>query len=183
MTSHTGRNTATLARLVMPWLLASLATPALAAPALASAQPSLQPGMQPTPQHTPQPITHAPLPLIPMPAQVDVAPGHHRLSAGTALHYRDPAAATVSRQFADLLARTTGRQLTPSPAADAFAPPASRIDFALDPDAGIPAEGYRLTIEQCLGGPEILSFVPTNPDALGIPRRRRRSTTRPGDKL
>ena len=46
-----------------------------------------------------------------------------------------------------------------------------------------PLPGYRLTIEQCLGGPEILSFVPTNPDALGIPRRRRRSTTRPGDKL
>ncbi len=46
-----------------------------------------------------------------------------------------------------------------------------------------PLPGYRLTIEQCLGGPEILSFVPTNPDAIGIPRRRRRSTTRPGDKL
>ena len=38
-----------------------------------------------------------------------------------------------------------------------------------------PLPGYRLTIEQCLGGPEILSFVPTDPDALGIPRRRRRS--------
>ncbi|MGQ0580989.1 MAG: replication initiator protein A [Reyranella sp.] len=46
-----------------------------------------------------------------------------------------------------------------------------------------PLPGYRLTIEQCLGGPEILSFAPTDPDALGIPRRRRRSTTRPGDKL
>jgi plasmid replication initiation protein len=46
-----------------------------------------------------------------------------------------------------------------------------------------PLPGYRLTIEQCLGGPEILFFVPTDPDALGIPRRRRRSTTRPGDKL
>ena len=46
-----------------------------------------------------------------------------------------------------------------------------------------PLPGYRLTIEQCVGGPEILSFVPTDPDALGIPRGRRRSTTRPGDKL
>jgi len=46
-----------------------------------------------------------------------------------------------------------------------------------------PLPGYRLTIEQCVGGPEILSFVPTDPGALGIPRRRRRSTTRPGDKL
>lgn len=45
-----------------------------------------------------------------------------------------------------------------------------------------PLPGYRLTIEQCVGGPEILSFAPTHPDALGIPRRRR-STTRPGDKL
>src|SRR3546814_13936278 len=34
-----------------------------------------------------------------------------------------------------------------------------------------PLPGYRLTIEQCVGGPEILSFVPTEPDALGIPRR------------
>jgi plasmid replication initiation protein len=46
-----------------------------------------------------------------------------------------------------------------------------------------PLPGYLLTIEQPTGGPEILSFTPTNPDALGIPRRRRRSTTRPGDKL
>lgn len=45
-----------------------------------------------------------------------------------------------------------------------------------------PLPGYRLTIEQCVGGPEILSFAPTDPDALGIPRRRR-SATRPGDKL
>ena len=46
-----------------------------------------------------------------------------------------------------------------------------------------PLPGYRLTIEQCVGGPEILSFVPTDPDALGIPRRRRRTKPRPGDKL
>lgn len=46
-----------------------------------------------------------------------------------------------------------------------------------------PLPGYRLAIEQCLGGPEILSFAPTDPDALGIPRRRRRSTSRPGEKL
>ena len=46
-----------------------------------------------------------------------------------------------------------------------------------------PLPGYRLTVEQCVGGPEILSFVTTDPDALGILRRRRRLTTRPGDKL
>ncbi|AWV24663.1 Replication initiator and transcription repressor [Roseomonas mucosa] len=46
-----------------------------------------------------------------------------------------------------------------------------------------PLPGYQLTIEQCVGGPDILSFTPTDPDALGIPRRRRRSKTRPGDKL
>ncbi|WP_333836084.1 replication initiator protein A [Novosphingobium sp.] len=46
-----------------------------------------------------------------------------------------------------------------------------------------PLPGYRLTVEQCLGGPEILSFAPTDPDALGIPRRRRRPATRPVDKL
>ena len=46
-----------------------------------------------------------------------------------------------------------------------------------------PLPGYRLTIEQGVGGPEILSFVPTDPDALGIPRRRRRTKSHPGDKL
>ena len=46
-----------------------------------------------------------------------------------------------------------------------------------------PLPGYRLTIEQCVGGPEILSFKPIDPHALGIPRQRRRSTMRPGDKL
>lgn len=42
--------------------------------------------------------------------------------------------------------------------------------------------GYRLTIEQPASGPERLSFVPTDPAPLGMPRRRR-SNTRPGDKL
>ena len=42
--------------------------------------------------------------------------------------------------------------------------------------------GYRLTIEQPASGPERLSFVPTDPVPLGMPRRRR-SNTRPGDKL
>jgi plasmid replication initiation protein len=46
-----------------------------------------------------------------------------------------------------------------------------------------PLPGYRLTIEQGVGGPEILSFVPTDPDALGTPRRRRRTKSHPGDKL
>ncbi|OYW25079.1 MAG: RepA replication protein [Caulobacter sp. 12-67-6] len=42
--------------------------------------------------------------------------------------------------------------------------------------------GYRLTIEQPTSGPERLSFVPTDPAPFGAPRRRR-SNTRPGDKL
>lgn len=42
--------------------------------------------------------------------------------------------------------------------------------------------GYRLTIEQPASGPERLSFLPTDPAPLGMPRRRR-SNTRPGDKL
>ncbi|QVM85064.1 replication initiator protein A [Novosphingobium decolorationis] len=42
-----------------------------------------------------------------------------------------------------------------------------------------PLPGYRLTVEQCLGGPEILSFKPIDLNALGIPRQRRRSTKRP----
>jgi len=46
-----------------------------------------------------------------------------------------------------------------------------------------PLPGYRLTIEQCVGGPEILSFAPTDPAPLGTPRRRRRATRHPGDKL
>ena len=46
-----------------------------------------------------------------------------------------------------------------------------------------PLPGYRLRIEPCADGPEILSFVATDPDALGMPRRHRRPTTRLGDKL
>jgi plasmid replication initiation protein len=46
-----------------------------------------------------------------------------------------------------------------------------------------PLPGYRLTIEQCIGGPELLSFVPTDPAPFGTPRHRRRATRQPGDKL
>ena len=42
--------------------------------------------------------------------------------------------------------------------------------------------GYRLTIEQPTSGPDRLSCVPTDPAPFGTPRRRR-SNTRPGDKL
>jgi len=42
--------------------------------------------------------------------------------------------------------------------------------------------GYRLTIEQPTSGPERLSFAPTNSAPFGAPQRRR-SNTRPGDKL
>jgi len=42
--------------------------------------------------------------------------------------------------------------------------------------------GYRLTIEQPTSGPDRLSFAPTDPAPFGAPRRRR-SNTRPGDKL
>ena len=45
-----------------------------------------------------------------------------------------------------------------------------------------PLPGYRLTIEPCIGGPDILSFVPIDPSPLGVPRRRRRTKSRPGDK-
>ena len=46
-----------------------------------------------------------------------------------------------------------------------------------------PLPGYRLTVEQALGGPKILFFTPTHSDAHGITRRRRRSKSRAGDKL
>ena len=47
-----------------------------------------------------------------------------------------------------------------------------------------PLPGYRLVIEQPSGLPERLSFAPTDPAPFGVPRlRRRRPTTRPGDKL
>jgi plasmid replication initiation protein len=46
-----------------------------------------------------------------------------------------------------------------------------------------PLPGYRLTIEQCVGGPEILAFAPIDPTPLGIPRRRRHANSRSGDKL
>lgn len=46
-----------------------------------------------------------------------------------------------------------------------------------------PLPGYRLTIAPCIGGPDILSFVPIDPSPLGVPRRRRRTKSHPGDKL
>ncbi|PPD15179.1 MAG: RepA replication protein [Methylobacterium sp.] len=46
-----------------------------------------------------------------------------------------------------------------------------------------PLPGYRLTIEPCVGGPEVLCFTPIDPASFGTPRRRRRATPRPGDKL
>jgi len=122
MGSQTGRRTS---RIVSRWLPLLLAT--FAAPALASGP--------------------EPLPLIPMPAKVDIADGQHRLSADTPLRYRDPAAATTARQFSELLERTTGLRLAPALATGEGAPPPGGIDFAIDPDAGIPAEGYRLSID------------------------------------
>ena len=47
-----------------------------------------------------------------------------------------------------------------------------------------PLPGYRLVIEQPSGLPERLSFAPTDAAPFGVPRlRRRRATSRPGDKL
>ncbi len=46
-----------------------------------------------------------------------------------------------------------------------------------------PLPGYRLAIEQATGGPERLSFAPTDLDPFTRAPRRRRSNTRPGDKL
>jgi len=46
-----------------------------------------------------------------------------------------------------------------------------------------PLPGYRLTIEPCASGPDILTFTPTDPIPFGTPRRRRRSNRQPGDKL
>uniref|UniRef100_B0SV53 Putative plasmid replication protein A n=1 Tax=Caulobacter sp. (strain K31) TaxID=366602 RepID=B0SV53_CAUSK len=46
-----------------------------------------------------------------------------------------------------------------------------------------PLPGYRLTIEQPAGGPERLSFAPTDLDPFARAPRRRRSNTRLGDKL
>jgi plasmid replication initiation protein len=46
-----------------------------------------------------------------------------------------------------------------------------------------PLPGYRLTIEPCVGGPDVLCFTPIDPASFGTLRRRRRATPRPGDKL
>ncbi|TPI12201.1 replication initiator protein A [Mesorhizobium sp. B4-1-3] len=46
-----------------------------------------------------------------------------------------------------------------------------------------PLPGYRLTIEQQPGGPDILSFVAVDPTFFTPPRPRRKSATRFGDKL
>jgi len=126
MRSQTGRKASTIARRLLPWLLAIGVAPALASAA---------------------PAGEVPLPLIPMPAHVEATAGHHRLATDTPLHYRDAGAATAAQQFADLLARTTALRLSPAPAGDSGKDPAPGIEFALDPGLGIPAEGYRLTID------------------------------------
>jgi plasmid replication initiation protein len=46
-----------------------------------------------------------------------------------------------------------------------------------------PLPGYHLSVAPCPGRVDILSFAPVDPDALGTPRRRRRSATGAGDKL
>ena len=122
MALHGNRGTSIVVHGLLSLFLAVLAAPTLAS-GLASGQ--------------------TPLPLIPMPAKVDIASGQHRLSADTPLRYRDAAATATTQRFSELLERTTGLRLTPSPMADADdgEHPPTGLEFALDPAAGIPAEG------------------------------------------
>ncbi len=82
------------------------------------------------------------LPLIPQPASVKVGEGRFTLDADTAV-IGEGQAATVARQFIDLLGRTTPLKLRDAAAADG----APAIVFALDASAAQSSpEAYSLTV-------------------------------------
>jgi hexosaminidase len=90
------------------------------------------------------------LPLIPLPALVDTAPGSFTLHEGAVLNVRaeNSEAVRTARYFSDLLARTRGIHLDVRPLDDAGR--SAAISFVLDPRMlvrGDPGdEGYELTV-------------------------------------
>ena len=101
----------------------------------------------------------APLPLIPMPAKVSLAPGHLVLHDGDTLAARssDPQALIIARHFAALLARTRGIHLH---VISADGSPHAQVvfDSAYDDVRPLGTEGYRLQIDA--GGVHVTAAAP-----------------------
>ncbi|MGN6312406.1 MAG: family 20 glycosylhydrolase [Rhodanobacteraceae bacterium] len=90
----------------------------------------------------------APLPMVPMPARVNVRNGTFAISSGTPVVVapRDPQAAAAARYFVETLQRTTPLRL--SIVAEGKPHGANAIVFALDPHAAVSdPEGYVLDSE------------------------------------
>jgi hexosaminidase len=84
--------------------------------------------------------------LVPLPAQMEVQPAApFEIGAATAINVAsaDPAVRRSARDLTEWIRRSTGRTLTPAPAA-----PANRIDIAVDASRqALGTEGYELTID------------------------------------
>lgn len=88
----------------------------------------------------------APWPLIPMPARVELGQGEHRVTAQTPLRYHDARSQAVAQYLSGLLERSLGLSMAPVPAAAAGVGPG--IDLVIEgAEAGLPREGYRLTVD------------------------------------
>ncbi|HET7359384.1 MAG TPA: beta-N-acetylhexosaminidase, partial [Rhodanobacteraceae bacterium] len=103
-----------------------------------------------------------PLSLIPLPAQVERAPGYFTVRQGTALHVQadDPAAMAIARRFAGLLQRTRGIHLDVRVVGKDHARGQGAIVLELDRgDTHIPGgEGYRLSVDA--GGIRVVARDP-----------------------
>jgi hexosaminidase len=91
--------------------------------------------------------TSAALPLLPMPAQVQRAPGHFDVTAGTIISVSpgDAAAVRAAHDLSGLLSRT--RHLPLAVRVQSMAP-AGAIRLRLDPPAAVEqAEGYTLDVD------------------------------------
>lgn len=86
----------------------------------------------------------SPLPLVPMPAEVQRATGHFVVTGATPVRFADSRAQAAAEEFVRLAAATRGLTL------QASAGPARRrgdIEFRIDPQAGAAPEAYSLRVE------------------------------------
>ncbi len=86
----------------------------------------------------------APLPVVPLPAQVELSSGRFVLDARTPVRYADPQARAAADEFARLAKTTQGVALVVDAGRTSRA---GGIEFRIDPDATAEAEGYSLIVK------------------------------------